>query len=71
MRRCAALEQLAYRIPDAATLIGVSRASIYNLVAAGQLDARKVAGRTVIPAESLRRLIDQAPAAPIGRSNAV
>jgi len=59
------VDQLAHRIPDAAKRIGISRSSLYELIAAGRLDARKVAGRTVITDASLRRLLDTAPAAPI------
>ncbi len=67
MRRCAALDQIAYRIPDAAKLIGIGRSSVYELIAAGLLDARRVAGRSVITAASLRQLIETSPAAPVRR----
>lgn len=59
------MDQLAHRVPEAAKLIGISRSSLYELIAAGLVDARKVAGRTVITGASLRRLIENAPAARI------
>ena len=59
------MDTLALRIPDAAKLIGIGRSSLYELVATGQLDARKIAGRTVITTASLRQLLDAAPAAKV------
>ena len=55
------MEPLAYRIADAAKVVGLSRSRIYELVGEGKLEARKVGGCTVIPAASLRALIDNAP----------
>lgn len=56
-------ELLAYPLNDAAKAIGVKRTRIYQLIAEGKLDARKLGGRTVIPAESLRALIANLPRA--------
>ena len=52
---------LAYRIPDACAVLGLGRTSVYELVAEGKLRAIKVAGRTLIDAESARALIVGAP----------
>ncbi|WP_137113646.1 helix-turn-helix domain-containing protein [Mesorhizobium sp. GR13] len=57
------LETVAYSIPEACRVSSLGRTNLYNLINAGKLDARKVGGRTLIPAESLRRLIEQAPSA--------
>ena len=59
------MDPISHGIVDAAKLVGISRSSIYELISAGRLDARKVAGRTVVTGASLRRLIEEAPAAPI------
>ncbi len=46
--------KLAYNIPEAASAIGVSRSTIYEMISRGELELGKIAGRSVIPAESLR-----------------
>lgn len=56
---------LAHAIPDAARAIGIGRSAVYELIADGRLDARKLGGRTVITDESLRELIASAPKADI------
>ena len=48
---------LAYQINDAVKVSGLSRSSLYELLAAGQLRSIKVAGRRLIPAEALRELL--------------
>jgi len=52
------LEPLAYSIPDACRVSSLGRTFLYSLISEGKLEARKVGGRTVIPADSLRRLIN-------------
>jgi excisionase family DNA binding protein len=51
---------VAYRIDDAARALGLSRSSIYEMVSHGRLTAVKIAGRTLIPATEIRRIVDQA-----------
>jgi excisionase family DNA binding protein len=51
-------EPLAYRISDACRVIGIGRTSLYELAADGKLSMIKVAGRTLVPASSLRALIE-------------
>lgn len=53
-----ALEPLAYSIADAVRVTSIGRTRIYGLIAEGSLEARRIGGRTIIPAASLRRLID-------------
>ena len=49
-------EKLAYRINPAAALLGLSRATIYRLIHAGELDLVKLSERASgIPRESLGR----------------
>jgi excisionase family DNA binding protein len=54
------VEPWAYRVNDAARVVGLGRSTLYELAAAGQLKMIKVAGRTLIPAESLRALLQEA-----------
>ncbi len=53
-------EPLAYRIPDACTALGLGRTSIYELIQQNKLRAIKIAGRTLIDAESMRALVASA-----------
>ncbi len=56
---------LAYTILDAAKASGLGRTTIYELISAGKIEARKAGARTLIPADSLRRYIASLPAANI------
>jgi hypothetical protein len=48
---------LAYRVNDAVKISGLSRSSIYKLIAEGELRSILVAGRRLIPADALRSLL--------------
>ncbi|RUU85556.1 DNA-binding protein [Mesorhizobium sp. M7A.F.Ca.MR.176.00.0.0] len=56
------LERLAYPINEACWAIGVGRSVLYRFHREGKVEFRKVGGRTLVPVESLRRLIEEAPA---------
>lgn len=51
-------EPLAYSIADAVRVSSIGRTRIYSLINEGRLEARKIGKRTLIPAASLRRLIE-------------
>lgn len=51
-------EPLAYSISDACRITSIGRTRLYALIAEGRLDVRKIGRRTLIPAASLRALID-------------
>jgi excisionase family DNA binding protein len=51
---------LAYRVNDAAEVSGLSRSTIYNLIAEEKLRSIVVAGRRLIPADALRELLQVA-----------
>lgn len=53
-----ALAPLAYSINEAARVTSFSRARIYQLINEGRLQSRKIGGRTIVPASSLRALIE-------------
>jgi hypothetical protein len=42
-------------------ILGISHATLYRLIAAGRLDARKLDNKTCIVAESISRLIAELP----------
>lgn len=52
-------ERLAFRVDEVAELAGISRATIYRLIAAGKLRTTKIGGCRVVPASSLRTLIEK------------
>lgn len=56
-----ASQRLAYKISEAANLIGVSRSKMYMLIAENKISARKLDGRTIILHADLQKLIDNAP----------
>lgn len=53
-----AMEQLAYSINDTAKALSLGRTSIYALIGDGRLEAFKLGRRTLVKADSIRRLID-------------
>ncbi len=50
-----------YSPKEAEAILGVSHATVYRLIAAGRLDARKLDGKTCITDESIRHLIANLP----------
>jgi excisionase family DNA binding protein len=56
-RDIAAATPLAHTVPEAVRISGIGRSKLYELIRSGALDARKLGGRTLIPAEALRALI--------------
>jgi excisionase family DNA binding protein len=63
-------EPLAYRINDACRVSGLGRTTIYEKLASGELLTKKVGGRRLVDAASLRALVSgqsgskSAPATP-------
>lgn len=53
------MEKLAYSINETANVLSVGRTSIYALIAQGRLDAFKLGRRTLIRAESVKRLVSE------------
>lgn len=52
-------EKRALRVNDASTLYGLSRSTIYKLMAAGTLRTVKIGGRRLIPRDVLEALISE------------
>ena len=51
------MEQLAYSINETAKTLSLGRTSIYALISDGRLEAFKLGRRTLVRAESIRRLV--------------
>jgi excisionase family DNA binding protein len=51
------IHKLAYSIHEACEASSLGRTTIYALIGQGRLQAVRVGGRTVIPAESLSNLL--------------
>lgn len=52
------LEPLAYSVADAVRVSSIGRTRIFALIKDGSLQTRKIGGRTLIVARSLRELIE-------------
>ena len=50
-------EPLAYSVRDACRVSSLGRTRLYQLIADGRLETRKIGKRTLIPAASLRALV--------------
>jgi excisionase family DNA binding protein len=50
------MEPIFCSIADAGKAIGVSRATVYNWIAEGRIEAVRVGGRRLVKIESIRRL---------------
>lgn len=51
-------EPLAYTVADACRVSTIGKTRLYQLIAEGKLEARKIGKRTLIVATSLRSLIE-------------
>jgi excisionase family DNA binding protein len=58
-------DAIAHTIADAVKASGLGRTTLYELIGAGKIEARKAGGRTLIPADSLRAYIASLPPADI------
>ena len=52
------MDKLAYSINETAGLLSMGRTSIYVIIAEGRLETFKLGRRTLVKAESIRRLVD-------------
>lgn len=51
------MDRLAYSVNDTAKILSVGRTSVYVMIADGRLEAFKLGTRTLIKAESIKRLV--------------
>lgn len=59
-RRPLAPGALAFRVPEAAMMLGLSTSKVWAMIAAGDLPARKIGAATVIRREDLTSYLDAA-----------
>lgn len=52
------MERFAYSINETAHALSLGRTSVYAMIADGRLETIKLGRRTLVKAESIRRLID-------------
>lgn len=52
------IEPISMRIPEACRFTGISRSTLYLLIARGEVEIIKLGASTLVLTESLRRLID-------------
>ena len=55
-------QRLAYRVSDTCHAGGFGKSTLYKLAAEGRLELIRIRGRTLVTADSLHRLIDEARA---------
>lgn len=53
------LERLTVRVPEAAQLLSISRAALYRLLSAGEIEASKSGQKTLIHVASIRAFIER------------
>lgn len=55
--------KFAFTVNESCNALGIGRTKFYQLASQGKIDLRKLGGRTVATADSLRRLVEEAEAA--------
>ncbi len=65
------LDRLTVRVPDAAQILSISRAAVYRLLSAGEIEASKSGQKTLIIVDSLKAFIERnrvavVPRGPVG-----
>ena len=55
--------KLAYTVDEAARALGLSVATIWAMLKAGEITAKKLRGRTLVPRDELERVLGAAPGA--------
>jgi hypothetical protein len=55
------VQRALYSPRQAEAILSVSHATLYRLISSNRLDARKIDGKTVITAQSIRRFIADLP----------
>lgn len=55
--------RVSYTVPEVAKAIGLSRKQIHRLIARGEIEAKWLGGKKLIPAEVFKNLLVNAPSA--------
>ena len=56
-RQSEKIQPFAYRINDFAKAVGIGRTTTYRLISEGKIRPIKIAGRVLIPADEITRLL--------------
>jgi excisionase family DNA binding protein len=59
--------KIGYSVAEACSAIPCGRTFLYELIADGRLDARKLGSKTIIPGDSVARLIESLPDAGLAK----
>lgn len=62
---CSAVAPITMRVPEACKFIGLSRSTLYVLVATGEIETVKVGAATLVLTESLCAFIDRRRNVPV------
>ncbi len=60
LAECTPVQPLTVRVNDAAAMLSLSRTSLYALAKSGQLRLVRIAGRSLVPMEDIKRLVAEA-----------
>ena len=63
------MSRIALSPAEAAAAIGLGRSKLYELMRAGEINAKKSGGRTIIPVADLQRFIAALPQTPNAQTN--
>ena len=55
------VEREFYTVPEVVAMVPLPRSTLYELIRAGKIEAKKIGRRTMIPAASLRAWIGSLP----------
>jgi len=55
------MQKLSVTIPDAVSMTGIGRSSLYKLFSEGKITARKSGTRTLVLVEDLKRYVESLP----------
>jgi excisionase family DNA binding protein len=58
-RNLAAIEPISMRIPDACRFTGISRSTLYLLIAQGEVEIIKLGASTLVLTASLKRFVEK------------
>jgi len=53
------MDKLGYSVEEAGPILGVVRTTVFEKIATGELESVKIGRRRIIPADALRRFLDE------------
>lgn len=55
--------RMSYTVPETATALGLSERQVRRLISKGEIEAKLLGGRILVPADVFNQLINDAPSA--------